>query len=259
MTSTILDTIVDHKLEEVRQLPERQELIQNFENRSLFRALKYTSRSMGIIAEVKQASPSKGLLTKNFDPVKIAGEYEQLAIDAVSVLTDERFFKGHSSHLTAVKESTSLPVLRKDFIIHENQIKQSVQMGADAILLIAAILGKTQIQEYLGMAEELGLDVLVEVHDEEELEKVLSGSRPKMIGVNNRDLKTFHTSLQTSARLRELVPEDILFISESGVKTQEDIKYLENIKADGLLIGEAFMTASDRKMLLEQWFKEELR
>lgn len=175
MTSTILDTIVDQKLEEVRLLPERQEILQRFEKRSLYSALKNTSRSMGIIAEVKQASPSKGLLTKNFDPVKIAVEYEQLAIDAVSVLTDERFFKGHSSHLTAVKESTSLPVLRKDFIIHEKQIRHSNQMGADAILLIAAILGKTQIQEYLEMAEELGLDVLVEVHDEEELEKVLSG------------------------------------------------------------------------------------
>nr|WP_090888665.1 indole-3-glycerol phosphate synthase TrpC [Evansella caseinilytica] len=251
----MLDTIVAHKKQEIQSLPVREKL--DFPKRSLYDAMQFPKRSMGIIAEIKKASPSKGVLSTDFQPLEIADTYEKLNVDAISVLTDERFFQGRASYLTEVKHHTNLPVLRKDFIIDEAQISESKIIGADAILLIAAILEKSQLQEFYKAAEEQNLDVLVEVHNEQELENVLSVLFPKMIGVNNRDLNTFRTSLSTSRRLAEMIPEGILFVSESGIKTREDIDYLKRTRANGLLVGEAFMAADDKRGVLSAWFDED--
>ncbi|WP_307331316.1 indole-3-glycerol phosphate synthase TrpC [Evansella vedderi] len=252
----MLDQIVEQKKQEVTQLGEINVEGVTVEGRSFYEALLNPNHELGVIAEVKKASPSKGVLVENFEPVQIAKEYEKSGADAISVLTDERYFKGHRSYLTQVKKHTALPVLRKDFIIDEIQIYESKSMGADAILLIAAILSKTQIKEYMSLAEELSLDVLMEVHDEEELDKVMSTVHPKILGVNNRNLKTFETTLETSNRLSKLIPKDVLFISESGIRSKEDINFLKEINANGILVGETLMVEKNKTKVFNQWFGE---
>lgn len=257
MTNNLLDKIVEQKKREISYLEIVPfEEINEIEGRSFYEALLHSNRALGVIAEVKKASPSKGTFVKNFDPAAIAKTYENIGVDAISVLTDEHFFQGHRTYLTEVKKHTNLPVLRKDFIIDEKQIYEAKQIGADAILLIAAILDKDQIKNYMKLAEELHLDVLMEVHDERELEKVLSQVKPKIIGVNNRNLTTFETSLEVSKRLADLIPNDILFISESGIKTREDIEFLQRLKVNGILAGEAFMVEENKQQLLSHWFEE---
>ncbi|MCD8511446.1 MAG: indole-3-glycerol phosphate synthase TrpC [Bacillus sp. (in: Bacteria)] len=256
MTS-ILDTIVAQKKIEVEAL-----VLETFNDtpplmrRSFYEALLHPNRNLGVIAEVKKGSPSKGILVKDFDPVAIGRIYEKIGADAISVLTDELFFHGHHTFLTEIKKQTNLPVLRKDFIIDEKQIFEAKKIGADAILLIAAILDKYQIKDFMSLAEELQLDVLMEVHDEAEVEKVLSQVKPKILGVNNRNLKTFETSLEVSKRLSSFIPEDTLFISESGIKTKEDILYLKELQVDALLVGEGLVVEKDKQELLTHWFEE---
>lgn len=252
---TILDKIVEEKRREIDDgkysaTGERAPVPYY----SFYEALKHPKRELGIVAEVKKASPSKGVFVEGFDPVQIAKTYESLEVDCISVLTDETFFQGHPSFLTAIKEKVAKPVLRKDFIIDEKQIYHSAQIGADAILLIASILEKKEIKEFLELADELGLDVLMEVHDEKELEKVLSVAKPRIIGVNNRDLKTFKTTLEQTRKLAPLVPKDCLFISESGIKTREDIEFLLAHRVDGILVGEAFMVEKKKEDVLIRWF-----
>jgi len=238
----ILDTIVARKKEEVQVLLDNgyaRPMEDIDPPRGFVRALTGHG-SIALIAEVKKASPSKGVICHDFDPVRIAAQYEQGGAQAVSVLTDESFFQGHLRYIPLVRRTIGLPVLRKDFIIHEIQVRQARDYGADAILLIAAILDVTQIKEYQIMARELGMDVLVEIHDEEELEKALTADS-MLIGVNNRNLKDFSVDLNTTLRLKKLIPDTIPVVSESGIRTSDDIAMLAEAGIAAVLVGETLM------------------
>lgn len=198
-----------------------------------------------IIAEVKRRSPSRGVIREDFDPIRIAGEYERHGAAAVSVLTDETFFGGSNADLTAVKGAISLPVLRKEFIIDPWQIHETRAIGADALLLIAAILGESQLREYRELAASLGLASLVEVHDRAELEAALRAGA-EIIGINNRDLKTFSTDIGTSLALAPLVPADRIVVGESGIRSRAEIEILMKAGIRAFLIGEALVAAPDR-------------
>ncbi len=198
-----------------------------------------------IIAEVKRRSPSRGTIREDFDPVRIAGEYETHGAAAVSVLTDETFFGGSNGDLIAVKSMVFLPVLRKEFIIDPWQILETRAIGADALLLIAAVLGESQLREYRELAASLGLDSLVEVHDRQELEKALRAGA-EIIGINNRDLKTFATDIRTSLTLAPLVPANRIVVSESGIRSRVEIETLMQAGVRTFLIGEALVAAPDR-------------
>jgi indole-3-glycerol phosphate synthase len=205
-----------------------------------------------IIAEVKRRSPSRGIIRKDFDPVRIAGEYEKHGAAAVSVLTDETFFGGNNKDLTAVKGAISFPVLRKEFIIDPWQIYETRAIGADALLLIAAILGENQLREYRELAASLGLASLVEVHDRTELEAALRAGA-EIIGINNRDLKTFSTDIKTSLTLAPLVPTDRIVVSESGIRSRVEIEILMKAGVRTFLIGEALVAAPDRGAKLREF------
>lgn len=243
----ILDTIVEHKREEVKRLLSRG--IGSPEGamdppRGFLEALTGCDE-VAIIAEAKKASPSKGVICPDFDPVQIALEYEAAGARAMSVLTDEHFFQGAMEYIPLVRRAVGLPVLRKDFIIHEIQIRQAEIHGADAILLIAAILDLAQMRDYLAMAHDLGMDVLVEVHDEAEVEMALkAGSR--LIGINNRNLQTFNVDLETTFRLQRLIPPGIPVVSESGIRDRNDMLRLAENGVRAALIGETLMRETDR-------------
>lgn len=198
-----------------------------------------------IIAEVKRRSPSRGVIREDFDPVRIAGEYERHGAAAVSVLTDETFFGGSEADLTAVKSAITLPVLRKEFIIDPWQIHETRAIGADALLIIAAILRESGLREYLDLAASLGLASLVEVHDHRELEMAL-GAGAEIIGINNRDLRTFTTDIGISLALAPLVPADRIIVSESGIHSRTQIEILLQADVRTFLIGEALVAAPDR-------------
>jgi indole-3-glycerol phosphate synthase len=247
----ILETIVARKKEEVAQLKVQGLILPDGPidpPRGFMRAL-VQSPEIAVIAEVKKASPSKGVICPDFDPVVIAISYEEGGAEAVSVLTDEFFFQGALDYIPIVRQKIKVPVIRKDFIIHELQIMQSVNYGADAILLIAAILEKEQIRDYLQMSTELNLDVLVEVHDEKELEKSLAANS-SLIGINNRDLRDFTVDLNTTIRLRKEIPAEIPVVSESGIKDHEDLKMLQDHGVTAALIGESLMRADNRAAAL---------
>jgi len=199
---------------------------------------------INLIAELKKASPQKGIIRGDFNPLKIALTYQAGGAGALSVLTDERFFAGSLKTLKELKERVTLPLLRKDFIIDEYQIYESICAGADAILLIADILTEEELARFYGIAKDLGMDVLVEVHSEEDVEKALK-SGASIIGINNRDLNTFKVDLAVTQRLARLIPENKIKISESGIKTYEDVMFLKSLGINAVLIGEAFMEASD--------------
>lgn len=207
-------------------------------------------RSMGLIAEVKKASPSKGLIREDFHPVSIAKAYETAGADCLSVLTDTDYFQGCSEYLTQVRDAVSLPLLRKDFIIDHRQIYEARQIGADAILLITAILTTEQMKAFLALSRDLGMDALVEVHNLPELERVLSLDA-KLVGINNRNLKTFVTDLKTTEELISRIPANIPVVSESGISLPEDIAYLKSLKAQAVLIGEHFMRQPDVNRAVE--------
>lgn len=198
-----------------------------------------------LIAEVKRASPSKGVIAREFDPVELALAYAKGGASAISCLTDARFFQGQLEHLTAIKEALRdreirLPVLRKDFIYHPYQVLQARVAGADAILLIMAVLGDADYRDLLTYTRELGMEALVEVHDEQELERALK-QNPRIIGINNRDLRTFQVDLNTTARLRPLVPEDVLLVAESGIRHEDDVRALKAMGVDAILVGESLV------------------
>ncbi len=197
-----------------------------------------------LIAEIKKASPTKGIIREKFDHISIAQIYDKKHVHAVSVLTEEDFFMGSLSFLPEVKKITSKPVLRKDFIVDEYQIYETRVNSADAILLIAAILEKNQAAEYLNLARELGLSVLFEVHDYKELEMALLIACD-IIGINNRNLKTLQVDMNTTFTLRREIPSDRIVVSESGIKSRTDVQKLQNIGVDALLIGTSFMEAED--------------
>jgi indole-3-glycerol phosphate synthase len=199
---------------------------------------------MNLIAEIKKASPSKGILRGDFNPVKIAITYQANGAHAISVLTDERFFEGRLEYIKKIKEHISLPVLRKDFFIDEYQIYESVLAGADAILLICELLSTDEMRDFYRLATSLGLDVIVEAHNEEDLDKALAIDAA-IIGINNRDLHTFKVDITTTQRLIRLVPPGKIIVSESGIKQYEDIMFLKSLGVNAVLIGEAFMETDD--------------
>lgn len=196
-----------------------------------------------IIAEIKKASPSKGIIRENASPSEIASMYQRGGADAISVLTEDKYFMGNDEFLRQVKKSATCPVLRKDFIIDPYQIYESKVLGADAVLLIAAVLG-SRLKEFYNLAESLGLGCLVEIHDEYELQIALDIGA-KVIGINNRDLRTFKVNIETTERLVQLIPGDRVKVSESGIKSVEDIRRLKLQGVDAFLIGEALMVADD--------------
>lgn len=200
--------------------------------------------ALGLIAEVKKASPSAGVIAADFDPVRIAGEYEAAGAHAISVLTDEQFFQGHLSYLTRVRQTVALPCLRKDFIIHEVQILEAVVAGADAILLIVAALDDAQLRHLLGVAELCQVDTLVEVHTMEELDRALALD-VKLLGINNRNLTTFEVDLETTERLSEQVPDDVILVAESGLKTTADTQRVYDCGCNAILVGESLMRTGD--------------
>ncbi len=208
-------------------------------------AIKREGGDVRLIAEIKKASPSKGVIRKDFDPLSIASVYEEKGVNAVSVLTEEDFFQGRLSFVREVKGVTSRPVLRKDFIFDEYQIYESRVHGADAILLIAAVLERDQAKEYLHLASELGLHVLFEIHDEEDLEKALLVD-PRIIGINNRNLKTLAIDLSTTLRLKKDIPGEKTLVSESGIKDRGDVAKLRDAGVDAMLIGTSLMEAEEK-------------
>ncbi len=204
------------------------------------------------ICEVKKASPSKGVIAPDFPYVEIAREYESAGADAVSVLTEPFYFQGRDEYLRQIRRAVSLPLLRKDFTVDEYMIYQAREMGADAVLLICAILGPQELLEYAQIAQELGLSALVEAHDEQEVAQALEAGA-RIVGVNNRNLKDFTVDIGNSVRLREKVPRDVLFVSESGVRTREDLTLLRENGTDAVLIGEAFMRSESRGELIQSF------
>ena len=206
---------------------------------------------MSFICEVKKASPSKGIIAEHFPYEEIGVEYEKAGADAISILTEPFYFKGSNNYLQAIRRKVQIPLLRKDFTVDEYMLYEAKKIGADAVLLICAILSPMQLSEYRGIAEELGLSALVEAHDEREVEMALKAGA-KIVGVNNRNLKDFTVDIDNSVRLRELVPPEILFVSESGMKSREDIARLEANGTNAVLIGETFMRSPDKAGMLKE-------
>jgi indole-3-glycerol phosphate synthase len=253
----MLSNIIETKKQELNSLvmPEIQAA---FSRKSLYQAIIQAKRRIGLIAEVKKASPSKGILREDFHPLEIAAEYEKAGADAVSVLTDQTFFHGSKDYLTEIKRNINIPVLRKDFIIDRKQIEESVRIGADAILLIGEVLSPNQLHEFYVEAYERGLECLVEVHSVNTLEKILKIFTPKIIGVNNRNLHTFHTSVEQTVQLASLIPEESIFVSESGIHTASDIEIVKKAGADAVLVGEALMKSQDPKIVMDQLLGKEM-
>jgi indole-3-glycerol phosphate synthase len=259
---SILDTIVEQKRVEVAKLPRgpvsvgrlKAALERRGGLRDFAAALRQPrSGNMALIAEVKKASPSAGVIRADFDPVRIAQQYEEAGATCLSVLTDVKFFQGSLDYLKRVRSAVSLPLLRKDFIIDERQILEAIEWGADAILLIAAILDDTHLRHFQGLAQDSGLAALVEVHDEVELERAL-GAGAELIGVNNRNLKTFNVDLATTERLSTLLPSarnmqsakhPPILVAESGIHTHADVERLSRCGARAILVGESLMRHSD--------------
>jgi len=207
---------------------------------------------LSIIGEIKKASPSKGLIKEDFDPVALAKLYAD-SVDAISVLTEEDFFMGHADYLSQVAKTVDMPILYKDFIVQANQVYHARAIGASCILLIVAILTDVQIREYSRLAYSLGMEVLVETHTKNEIERALKGDI-RMIGINNRNLKTFKTDIETTIQLRKYVPKDKVVISESGIHKPEEVMMLKRAEIDGILVGESFMRGDIA--LMAKAFKE---
>jgi indole-3-glycerol phosphate synthase len=268
----ILDEIVEEKKREVAKLPARiiasgdlrDAMLEHGERRDFTAALRNASRNtehetqIALIAEVKKASPSAGVICKDFDPVRIAKEYEAAGASCLSVLTDEKFFQGSLDYLRQIRTAVKLPLLRKDFIIDERQILEAIEWGADAILLIVAILDDARLQKFHSLAREAGLSVLVEVHDEAELERSRAMGA-ELIGVNNRDLKTFKVDLATTERLAKKLENragvspapdrrdarPTLLVAESGIHTRADVERLAKCGAKAILVGESLLKGGE--------------
>lgn len=232
-------------LEEIRREAEGMELDTGF---PFEQALK--RKGMAFICEVKKASPSKGVIAAEFPYLQIAREYEQAGASAISCLTEPFYFQGRDAYLQEIAAHVSVPVLRKDFTVDPYMIYEAKILGAAAVLLICALLTDEQLKEYLIITKKLGLSALVEVHTEEEVKRALK-SGAEIIGVNNRNLKTFQVDITTSKRLRNMVPDDYIFVSESGIRNERDLEELYENGTDAVLIGEMLMRASDKKMTLQ--------
>lgn len=243
--TTILDNIVADKKIELEGFPSKIAKESNREPHSFLKTLEANSQSIALIGEVKRASPSAGEINIDVDPVKQATAYQKAGADAISVLTDKKHFKGTMDDLKAIREKVSLPILNKNFIIDERQIYQAYNAGADIILLIVAILDDDQLKEFYDLTTNLGMDAIVEVHDESEMPRALA-INPKIIGINNRNLKEFTVDIAHSEDLLEKYKQDgIRFISESGIHSAEDAKRMKQAGADGFLVGEMLMKAEN--------------
>ncbi len=252
-----LQEILDHKRTEIAPLLARAghlraAALQRNDFRGFAAALDRGPDRLGLIAEVKKASPSAGDIVADFDPVAIARAYEAAGADALSVLTDERFFKGSLSYLARIRGEVSLPVLRKDFILHEAQIYEAVCAGADAILLIVAALEREELLRLHELAASLQLEVLVEVHTLAELDRALEIPELRLLGVNNRNLVTFEVDLATTEELSADVPEEVMLVSESGIRTGADTARLREYGTDAILVGESLMRTENKAALVQQ-------
>lgn len=254
----ILDEIVEAKR---KQLPEHKKKIDESSMRRLAEETATRSKDcfynnlrkpgISIIGEFKNASPSLGNITSKIHLMDRIEEYNA-SVDAISCLTEEDYFHGNVDYLKQIRSRSDLPILRKDFMIEEYQFYEAKAIGADAVLLITAILDDTQMHDFYQLARELELDVLVETHDEAEIERAMKID-PRIIGVNNRNLKDFTITLETTKRLRRYVPEDKVFVAESGIMDDEDVRFLRECNTDAFLIGRAFMEAENPKMLAKKW------
>ncbi len=248
MIDTILDKILADKKLEIEQKKQLLPLSALKERIAQYKPLDFAAALRGdgikLIAEVKKASPSKGVLCPDFDPVALAQTYAQSGAAAISVLTEVNYFQGSPKHLAAIREKVNIPLLRKDFIFDEYQVYESAAFGADALLLIAAILNPEQLLELRELSSSLGLSCLVEVHNEEDLFTALLADA-KIIGINNRNLKTFKVDTNTTRRLRMLIPQENIVVSESGIHNQDDMKKMKECRVDAVLVGEALVTAGD--------------
>jgi len=246
----ILSKIIEEKkkaIEEAKAKKPQTQLLRELESITIvskFRKEITKEHQINLIAEIKKASPSRGVLRKHFDPEEIASIYKMNGAAALSVLTEEKFFLGSLEHIKRIKHTVNLPILRKDFIIDPYQIYESRACGADAILLIADILSDEEILDFYSLATKIGLDAVVEVHNDEDLKKALRID-PKIIGINNRDLHNFNVDLNVTERLIKFIPKEKIVISESGIKSHEDIMFLKSIGVKAFLVGEAFMLATD--------------
>ena len=254
------EIIADKRIEVEALLPRLEELRDTAREREDFRSFfttlggglrdqelgeGYGTNELAVIAEVKKASPSAGIIAEDFDHIAIAKAYEEAGANALSILTDEKYFKGHLSYLAEIRQVVDLPLLRKDFIIHESQIYEAVVAGADAILLIVGALEQDELVHLLDIANQCQLDVLTEVHDLEEMERALE-TEANIIGVNNRNLRTFEVDLSTTETLSEEVTGDCILVSESGIYTGEDTAKIRMWGADAILVGEALMRSEDK-------------
>ena len=246
--ANILETIVEEKKLEIAKLPARiiaagdlrDALLEHGERRDFLAALKNPRNGVALIAEVKKASPSAGIICKDFDPIRIAKEYEAAGASCLSVLTDEKFFQGSLDYLRQIRETVKLPLLRKDFIIDERQILEAIEWGADAILLIVSILTDDQLQKFHSLAKDAGIAALVEVHDAQEMDRALKIGA-ELIGVNNRDLKTFKVDLATTENLAAKLGKGKILVAESGIHTRADVERLKKCGARAILVGESLL------------------
>ncbi len=252
----IIDKIIAEKKKDLRELKSRvsqkklEQIVVQGKGHEFKKALR--GENIAIIAEAKKASPSKGIFREDFDPVSLAKTYEKGGAKAISVITEEKFFLGHSHYLTAVKKAVTIPVLRKDFIIDPYQIYETAALGGDALLLLACVLNKEELSTCLRECRALGLASLVEVHDERELDTVLSLG-VEIVGINNRDLKTFTTSTEVTKNLASLIPSEVLIVTESGISKREDLSELAPYFINGALIGETLVVSEDPLTKLKEF------
>lgn len=250
----MLSEIIKSKQREIETLqqPERKE----FARKSFVKSLQSPVHALGLIAEIKQASPSKGIIVESIDPKQIAIDYEQAGASAISVLTDEPFFKGNKAYIAEVKQAVQLPVLRKDFILSEKQVEETARLGADAVLLIAGTVSMEKLHQLYREAYNQGLECLVEVHSAGELKELLVHFEPEVIGINNRNLNTFETSIKQTELVAPEVPENSLLVSESGIHSPEDVLQVQAAGAQALLIGELLMRQKDKRAAIRHLFNK---
>ena len=256
---TILHEILAHKVREVAERRARRSLADVHSAaeaappaRGFADALR--GRRPGVIAEIKKASPSKGVIRPHLEPVEIARAYEDAGAACLSVLTDERYFQGQDAYLVAARDATALPALRKDFVVDAYQVFEARALGADCILLIVSALEADRLRQFDALARELGMDVLIEVHDADELDTALTLT-PALLGINNRDLKTFETSLDTTLKLLPAIPQGVTVVTESGIHAREDVQRMREAGVEAFLVGEAFMREADPGAALRSLFE----
>ena len=256
MSETILDKLAAYAVERTEAAKSRvntteiKKMAFDMEKGSFSFEKALKKDDLAFILECKKASPSKGLIAPDFPYLKIAKEYEAAGADCISVLTEPKWFLGSNEYLKEIAKEVSIPCLRKDFTVDEYMIYEAKTLGASAVLLICSILSKGQIEEYLGICDDLGISAIVETHDEKEVETAVD-AKARIIGVNNRNLKDFTVDSSNSRRLRELIPSDRIFVSESGLKTPEDVANIRRAGADAVLIGETVMRAADKAEALK--------